>query len=101
MRCSDIRPNLIPNISTKMPRVRKSCEGGLVIEPGKTVKLSPGGFHLMLLELKGPLKRGDKLPITLEFEKAGKVSTTLDVEGIGAQGPGGRDGMKMSPGMQM
>src|SRR5579871_5973161 len=65
----------------------RPVEQGLVIEPGKTVKLSPGGFHLMLLDLKGPLKQGDKLPITLEFEKAGKVAVTLDVGGIGAMGP--------------
>ena len=65
----------------------RPVEGGLVIEPGKTVKLTPGGFHLMLLDLKGPLKQGEKLPITLEFEKAGKVSVVLDIEGIGAMGP--------------
>jgi periplasmic copper chaperone A len=65
----------------------RAVEGGLAIDPGKTVKLAPGGFHLMLFDLKSPLKQGDKLPITLEFEKAGKVQLTLDVEGIGAQGP--------------
>jgi periplasmic copper chaperone A len=65
----------------------RPVEGGLVIEPGKTVKLTPGGFHLMLLDLNGPLKQGEKLPITLEFEKAGKVSVVLDIEGIGAMGP--------------
>lgn len=65
----------------------RPVEGGLVIEPGKTVKLAPGGFHLMLLDLKGALKQGEKLPVTLEFEKAGKVSIVLDVGGIGAMGP--------------
>lgn len=88
----------------------RPVEGGLVIEPGKTVKLSPGGLHLMLLDLKGSLEQGDKLPITLEFEKAGKVSLSLDVEGIGAQGPanasggGGQMDMKKMPdhsGMKM
>jgi periplasmic copper chaperone A len=67
----------------------RPVDGGLVIEPGKTVKLSPGGFHLMLLDLKGSLKQGDKLPITLEFEKAGKVSIVFDVESIGAMAPAG------------
>ena len=65
----------------------RPLDKGLVIEPGKTVKLAPGGYHLMLLDLKSPLKQGDKLPVTLEFEKAGKVSLSLDVQGIGAQGP--------------
>lgn len=64
-------------------------EKGLVIDPGKTVKLAPGGYHLMLQELKGPFKEGEKVPVTLEFEKAGKVAVSLDVQGVGAQAPGG------------
>jgi periplasmic copper chaperone A len=67
----------------------RPLDQGLTIEPGKTVKLAPGGYHLMLLDLKTPLKQGDKLPVTLEFEKAGKVKLSLDVQGVGAQGPAG------------
>jgi periplasmic copper chaperone A len=67
----------------------RPLDKGLTIEPGKTVKLAPGGYHLMLFDLKSPLKQGDKVPVTLEFEKAGKVKLSLDVEGIGAQGPSG------------
>jgi len=70
----------------------RQLDKGLVIEPGKTVKLAPGGFHLMLFDLKSPLKQGDKLPVTLEFEKAGKVTLSLDVQGVGAQGPAAADG---------
>ena len=65
-----------------------ALDKGLAIEPGKTVKLAPGGYHVMLEELKGPLKQGDKVPVTLQFEKAGKVTVTLDVQGVGAQAPG-------------
>ena len=54
---------------------------------GKTVKLAPGGNHLMLQELKGAFKQGDKVPVTLQFEKAGKVAVSLDVQGVGAQAP--------------
>jgi periplasmic copper chaperone A len=86
----------------------RPLDNGLTVEPGKTVKLAPGGYHLMLLDLKNPLKQGDKLPITLEFEKAGKVKLSLDVQGVGAQAPtgdGNADGQmqmkKMSPGMKM
>ncbi|WP_298257434.1 copper chaperone PCu(A)C [Bradyrhizobium sp.] len=84
----------------------RPVDGGLVIGPGKTVKLTPGGFHLMLPDLKGPLKQGEKLPITLEFEKAGKVSVVFDVGSIGAMGPtdGGQMDMKKMPdhsGMKM
>ena len=67
----------------------RPLDKGLTIEPGKTVKLAPGGIHLMLFDLKSPLKQGDKVPVTLEFEKAGKVTLSLDVQGVGAQGPGG------------
>jgi periplasmic copper chaperone A len=81
----------------------RPLDKGLAIEPGKTVKLAPGGYHLMLMDLKGPLKQGDKVPVTLEFEKAGKVKVSFDVQGVGAQAPadgdhsGGRD-MKKTPG---
>ncbi|KRP91250.1 hypothetical protein AOQ72_32530 [Bradyrhizobium yuanmingense] len=67
----------------------RALDKGLAIEPGKTVKLAPGGNHLMLQELKGPFKQGDKVPVTLQFEKAGKVTVALDVQGVGAQAPGG------------
>jgi copper(I)-binding protein len=69
----------------------RPLDKGLAIEPGKTVKLAPGGYHLMMFDLKGPLKQGEKVPVTLEFEKAGKVNLSLDVQGVGAQAPGGMD----------
>ncbi len=43
-------------------------------------ELKPGGFHMMLLGLTRPLKVGDKVPLTLNFEKAGKVPVTADVK---------------------
>jgi periplasmic copper chaperone A len=67
----------------------RPLDKGLTIEPGKTVKLAPGGYHLMLMDLKQPFKQGDKVPVTLEFEKAGKVALSLDVQGVGAQAPAG------------
>jgi periplasmic copper chaperone A len=86
----------------------RPLDKGLSIEPGKTVKLAPGGHHLMLLGLKSPLKQGDKVPVTLEFEKAGKVKLSLDVQGVGAQAPAGAandggnmDMKKMPGGMKM
>src|ERR1700761_3305869 len=84
----------------------RPLETGLAIDPGKTVKLAPGGYHLMMFDLKSPLKQGDALPVTLEFEKAGKVKVSLDVQGIGAQGPagaasGGMEMKKMPDGAKM
>jgi len=75
----------------------RPLDKGLVVDPGKTVKLAPGGNHLMLQELKGPFKEGEKVPVTLEFEKAGKVAVSLDVQGVGAQAPGGGAMMKKMP----
>jgi periplasmic copper chaperone A len=88
----------------------RPLDKGLTIEPGKTVKLAPGGYHLMLLDLKGQLKQGDKLPVTLEFERAGKVKLSFDVQGVGASAPAdaGNAGSNMDmkkmpghPGMKM
>jgi copper(I)-binding protein len=73
----------------------RALDKGLVIEPGKTVKLAPGGYHLMMFDLKNPLKQGDKVSVTLDFEKAGKVTVSLDVQGVGAQAPGGDHGGHM------
>ena len=67
----------------------RPLDKGLAIEPGKTVKLAPGGYHLMLMDLKNPIKQGEKVPLELQFEKAGKVTVSLDVQGVGAQGPAG------------
>ena len=67
----------------------RPLDKGVTVDPGKTVKLAPGGYHLMMFDLKSPLKQGDALPITLKFEKAGEVKVSLAVQGIGAQGPGG------------
>jgi len=69
----------------------RPLDKGLMIEPGKTVKLAPGGYHLMMFDLKSPLKQGEKLPVTLEFEKAGKVTVSLDVQAVGAQSPASGD----------
>lgn len=70
----------------------RPIDDGLVIEPGKTVKLTPGGYHLMLLELNSPIKQGDTIAVTLEFEKAGEVKVLFDVQGVGAQGPSASNG---------
>ena len=52
----------------------KQVEGGLEIKPGATVELKPGGYHLMFMDLKEPLKEGQTIKGTLVFEKAGSVA---------------------------
>ncbi|MGE0725355.1 MAG: copper chaperone PCu(A)C [Alphaproteobacteria bacterium] len=46
---------------------------------GGTARLAPGGFHIMLLGLRRPLKDGDRVPLTLTFEKAGAIAVEASV----------------------
>ncbi len=64
---------------------------GIPIAGGSVVVLEPGAYHVMLMDLKQPLKEGDLLPLTLVFEKAGEISVDATVEPIGAMGPRGLD----------
>lgn len=48
------------------------------------VTFQPGGLHVMLFDLKEPLKAGDKFPLTLKFEKAGEVEVSVQVEAMAA-----------------
>jgi len=67
----------------------REVEGGLAIPPGATVALAPGGFHLMMMGLKVPLKEGEKVPVTLVFQKAGSIDIELAVTAMGAAPPHG------------
>jgi len=67
----------------------RTLDGGLALPPGSTLKLAPSGYHLMLSDIKHPLKQGDSIPVTLRFEKAGNVAVTFAVLGVGAMGPAG------------
>jgi copper(I)-binding protein len=57
---------------------------GIDLKPGATVDLQPGGYHVMLEDLKQPLKQGDQVPVKLTFEKAGVLEIKVNVEGMGA-----------------
>ena len=67
----------------------RHLESGLVIRPGETVELKPGGLHAMLVDLRQPLKEGDVVKGTLVFEKAGTVAIEYRVTSVGAQSAGG------------
>jgi copper(I)-binding protein len=60
---------------------------GLDIPAGQPVTLKPGGEHIMLMGLNGPLREGQSFPLTLTFEKAGAREVTVAVEKPGAAGP--------------
>jgi periplasmic copper chaperone A len=75
---------------------------GLEIKPGESVELKPGAYHVMMLDLKQPLTKGDHVKATLKFEKAGPVDIEYSVVGVGetpaaaapSQTGGGMKGMK-------
>jgi periplasmic copper chaperone A len=56
----------------------------------KAVTLAPDSFHIMFVTLKHPLKAGDTMPVTLIFEKAGRVDALLPVLPLGSKGPPGQ-----------
>jgi copper(I)-binding protein len=55
------------------------------IGPGQTIEFKPGGSHVMFVDLKHPLSKGDRVSGTLVFERAGKVQIEYNVKGVGAQ----------------
>lgn len=64
-------------------------EGGLVIAPGATEVLQPGGNHVMFMGLTDAIEHGDPVRATLTFENAGDVAVMFKTAPIGATSPGG------------
>ena len=71
----------------------RELKNGLNIPAHSTIKLAPGGYHVMFTHLTKPLAKGDTVKATLSFEHAGSVEVAFPVEAVGAAGPMG--GMKM------
>src|SRR5229473_3256837 len=63
------------------------------VTPGAKVAFSPGGLHIMVVGLKQPLKEGQTFPLTLTFEKAGKIEVTVPIEKVGAMQGGSMGSM--------
>jgi hypothetical protein len=58
----------------------RALPDGLRLSAGKAVALKPGGFHLMLMDLKVPLQKDTAIPVTLRFKDAKGVESTLDLK---------------------
>lgn len=58
----------------------RALKGGLPLQAGKPVELRPGSYHIMLMDLKAPVKAGDVVPVTLVFEDPQGQHETLDIQ---------------------
>lgn len=76
--------------------------GPLELKPGASLKLSPGGYHVMIMDLKQPLTAGHDFPMTLTFAKAGKIEVSVHVQSTGpGKAPADMGQMNMPPGSKM
>lgn len=67
----------------------RPMDKGVEIAPGQKVEFKPGGYHIMFMDLKEPLKMGEMMKGTLTFEKAGSVEVEFKVDSIAAKGDEG------------
>lgn len=110
---------LTPNANTRLVSVSSSAAGvaeihemkmeddvmkmrqvrGLDLTAGQTTELKPGGYHVMLMDLKQPLKGGESVPISLVFEDAAKVRFTQEIQ-VPVTALGAGNGPAAQPAMQ-
>jgi len=58
----------------------RALTDGLALPPGRSVALTPGGFHIMLMDLKSPLKADTTVPLTLVFQDAKGVEGRTEIQ---------------------
>lgn len=67
---------------------------GVDVPAGGKVTFKPGGYHIMFIGLYKPLKKGERFPVTVMFEKSGKQTVEVTVMGVGAMKGGMKHDMK-------
>ena len=60
--------------------MKMSAVRSLAVPAGKTTELKPGGYHVMLMELRQPLKEGETVPVTLNFEDKARRKQSVEVK---------------------
>ena len=74
----------------------RAVQGGLDLPTGKAVELKPGGYHVMLMDLKQPLVKDSTIPMTLVFKDAKGVETKTELKvPVAMTPPGGAAAMPM------
>lgn len=68
----------------------RAVQGGLELPAGKAVELKPGGYHVMLMDLKTPLVKDNSVPLTLVFKDAKGVESKTELKlPVATAAPGG------------
>ncbi len=70
--------------------MKMSAVAGVDLPPGQIVKLAPGGYHVMLIDLRKPLATGETVPVTLTIENDKKARQTLEVKAVVRDVMGGK-----------
>lgn len=70
----------IHNMTMEAGVMRMFAVDGVDLPANRTVRLAPGGYHVMLMELKRPLKPGERVPLNLTLEFAGGKRQTLRLD---------------------
>lgn len=78
---AEIHTHLMEDGVMKMRRIR-----AIEVHPGAPAILKPGGDHLMLFKVKKKWVEGEEMPLTLVFEKAGRIDVVAPVKAWGASG---------------
>jgi hypothetical protein len=60
--------------------MRMRAVAGIDLPAGKSVELKPGGYHIMLINLKQQIKDGDLVPVTLVVEGKDKKRQTIELQ---------------------
>jgi copper(I)-binding protein len=70
----------IHNMKMESGVMKMFAVDGVDLPPGRAVKLAPGGYHVMMFDLKQTLKPGDRVPLRLTFELEDRKRHTVEVQ---------------------
>ncbi|WP_338114864.1 copper chaperone PCu(A)C [Novosphingobium olei] len=65
----------------------RQVEGGIAVPARGTLELKPGSYHIMFMGLKRQLRQGERFPVTLRFQRAGRVTVQFAVQPVTSTGP--------------
>lgn len=73
-RIAELHKTVAVGLAKSMQRV-----DAVLVAGATRLELNPGGYHIMLIDLSAPLQEGEKIPLTLEFKRSGKMEVSFPV----------------------